>query len=174
MWVTADAVKGIPDLDQFYESVDNQIAKVNTEIERLDEDNYFDETSESRIKRWEKILGLTPKDTDTLDERRFAVHSRVIDKLPYTYRVIEKELKALASEAIFTCGWGVNGAVATVQIGLTSQSKLADIDALLDKKLPADVVYSIVVLYRKWQDFSAIRWGELQSNTWDQMRSLGN
>lgn len=174
MWVTADAVKGIPDLDQFNESVDNQIAKINTELERLDEDNFFDETSESRIKRWEKILELTPKDTDTLDERRFAVHSRVIDKLPYTYRVIERELKALASEAIFTRGWGEKGAEATVEISLTSASKLADIDALLDKKLPADVVYQIVVLYRRWQDFSTIRWGELTSNTWDQMRSLGN
>jgi hypothetical protein len=174
MWVTADAVKGIPDLDQFNDAVDDQVGDINTEITRLDEDNYFDNTSESRIERWEKILELTPRADDTLDERRFAVHSRVIDKLPYTYRVIERELKALAADVIFTCGWGTKGAVATVQIGLTSQSKLADIDALLDKKLPADVVYSIVVLYRRWQDFSAIRWGELQSNTWDQMRSLGN
>jgi len=172
MWITADAVKGIPDLDQFNNAVDAQIRKVNAEVTRLDEDNYFDNTSESRIERWEKILELTPRADDTLDERRFAVHSRVIDKLPYTYRVIERELRALAEDVIFTCGWGVNGAEATVQIGLTSQSKLADIDALLDKKLPADVVYYIVILYRIWADFTTTRWGELSTITWDQMRSL--
>ena len=172
-WITADAVKGIPDLDQFNESVDKQIEKVNTELERLDEDNYFDNTSESRIKRWEKILGLTPRDTDTLDDRRFAVHSRVIDKLPYTYRVIERELKALAADAVFTRWWGEHGAEAKVQIGLSSTSKLADIDALLDKKLPADVHYIVEVLYRVWGDFTSDKWGDLLGITWDQMRSMG-
>lgn len=174
MWITADAVKGIPDLDQFNNAVDAQIRKVNAEVTRLDEDNYFDNTSESRVKRWEKILELTPGENDSLDERRFAVHSRVIDKLPYTYRVIERELRALAADVIFTCGWGTYGAEATVQIGLTSQSKLDDIDALLDKKLPADVVYYIVILYRVWGDFTATRWNELSTITWDQMRSLDN
>ena len=173
-WVTVEAVKGIPDLEQFNEAVDKQIAKVNAEIERLDEDNYFDNTSESRIKRWEKILNLTPREGDTLDERRFAVHSRVIDKLPYTFRVIERELKALASDAIFTRWWGAKGAEAKVQIGLSSTSKLADIDALLDKKLPADVHYVVEVLYRNWGDFSAYKWGDLLGYTWDEMRSMSN
>ena len=169
-WITAEAVNGIPDLDQFNDAVDDQIAKINAELTRLDEDNYFDETSESRVKRWEDILNLTPRASDTLDERRFAVHSRVIDKLPYTFLVIERELKALAPESVLIRAWSTNGMTVTVNLPLTSVSKIADVDSLLDRKLPLDVVYTITVLYNTWSDYSTQTWGSLSSLTWQQMR----
>ena len=169
-WITADAVKGIPDLDQFNAAVDAQIEKVNKEVTRLDEDNYFDNTSESRIERWEKILELTPRADDTLDERRFAVHSRVIDKLPYTFRVVERELKALAPQAEFTREWSANGMTAQVKLPLTSVSKISDVDSLLDRKLPLDVVYTILIMYNTWDEYSSDTWGDVSSMTWQQMK----
>ena len=169
-WITADAVKGIPDLDQFNAAVDAQVTKVNTEITRLDEDNYFDNTSESRVTRWEKILNLTPRADDTLDERRFAVHSRVIDKLPYTFRVVERELKALAPDAEFTREWSPNGMTAQVRLPLTSISKISDVDSLLDRKLPLDVTYEIIVQYNTWDEYSSQTWGNLSNMTWNDMR----
>ena len=36
------------------------------------------------LSRWEKILGITPKGTDTLDDRRFRVLTRLNEELPYT------------------------------------------------------------------------------------------
>lgn len=170
MWATAEAVKGIPDLDQFNVSVDKQIEKLNTEITRLDEDNFFDNTSESRVIRWEKILSLTPRADDTLDERRFAVHTRVIDKLPYTFRIIEKELKALSPESEFTRQMSANGMTVTVKLPLTSVSKIADVDSLLDKKLPLDVTYEIIVQYNTWDEYSSQTWGNLSNMTWNDMR----
>lgn len=170
MWATAKAVKGIPDLDQFNVSVDKQIEKLNTEITRLDEDNYFDNTSESRVIRWEKILSLTPRADDTLDERRFAVHTRVIDKLPYTFRIIEKELKALSPESEFTRQMSANGMTVTVKLPLTSVSKIADVDSLLDKKLPLDVVYEILVLFNTWDEYARNTWSSLSSMTWGELK----
>jgi len=170
MWTTAEAVKGIPDLDQFNESVDKQIAKINAEITRLNEDNYFDNTSESRVIRWEKILSLTPRAGDTLDERRFAVHSKVIDKLPYTFRIIEKELKALAPESEFTRTMTENGMTVTVKLPFTSISKISDVDSLLDRKLPLDVVYDIVILYNTWGEYSSDTWADVSDLTWSQMK----
>ena len=36
------------------------------------------------LSRWEKILGITPKGTDTLDDRRFRVLARMKEALPST------------------------------------------------------------------------------------------
>ncbi len=171
MWITADAVKGIPDLDQFNDAVDDQVGDINTEITRLDEDNYFDNTSESRIKRWEKILELAPRADDTLDERRFAVHSRVIDKLPYTFPVVERELNALAPGSEFTRERDAYGMTATVKLPLTSVSKIADVNTLLDKKLPLDVVYTIIVMYNTWSEYIEDTWGDVEGMTWDEMKT---
>lgn len=170
MWITADAVKGIPDLDQFNDAVDDQVGDINTEITRLDEDNYFDNTSESRIERWEKILKLTPRADDTLDERRFAVHSRVIDKLPYTFPVVERELNALAPGAEFTRERDEYGMTATVKLPLTSVSKISDVSAMLEKKLPLDVVYTIIILYNTWGKYATSTWGDLASMTWNDVK----
>ena len=170
MWVTAEAVKGIPDLDQFNDAVDAQIEKINTEVTRLDEDNFFDNTSEERIERWEKILKLTPRADDTLEERRFAVHSRVIDKLPYTFSVVKRELNALAPGSVFTREQSENGMTATIVLMLSSISKIADVNTLLDKKLPLDVVYEIIVLFNTWSKYAEDTWGDVSSMTWNDMR----
>jgi len=170
MWITADAVKGIPDLDQFNDAVDDQVGDINTEITRLDEDNYFDNTSESRIERWEKILKLTPRADDTLDERRFAVHSRVIDKLPYTFPVVERELGALAPGSEFTRERDEYGMTATVKLPLTSISKISDVNSMLDRKLPLDVIYTIIIMYNTWGSVKADTWGTVKSKTWKQVK----
>jgi hypothetical protein len=171
MWTTAEAVKGIPDLDQFNESVDKQIEKINTEITRLDEDNYFDNTSENRVIRWEKILSLTQRARDTLDERRFAVHSKVIDKLPYTFRIIGKELNALAPGADFTREMSENGMTATVRLPLTSASKISDVDSLLDRKLPLDVIYTIIIMYHTWDEYAGDTWADMSELTWGEVKA---
>lgn len=170
-WVTAEAVKGIPDLEQYNVAVDKQVAKVRTELDRLEEDVYFENMSEVRTKRWEEMLKLTPKTTDTLDERRFAIQSRVIDKLPYSYRVVYRDLQALVDDVEFTRGWSENGATVTVKIGLSSESMLRDIDALLDKKLPLDVVYEIIVMYNSYDIAARYTHEQLAAYTHGQIRS---
>lgn len=174
MWITAEAVRGIPDLDQFNEAVDKQMAKVRTETDRLDEDNFFENMSESRVERWEKMLPLTPRTTDTLEERRFAVHAKVIDKLPYSYRVILRELRALAEDAEMETGYDEYGATATIRIGLASESKITDVAAMLDKKLPLDVYFEIIVMYNTWEEAKRYTWGELKEMTWGQVKTDEN
>jgi len=48
------------------------------------------------LSRWEKILGITPKGTDTLDVRRTRVRTRLFQYTPYTFRVLVQMLEALA------------------------------------------------------------------------------
>lgn len=171
MWITADAVKGIPDLDQFNDAVDDQIEKIDTEVTRLDEDNFFDNTSEGRIERWEKILKLTPRADDTLDDRRFAVHSRVIDKLPYTLPVVERELNALAPGSTITRERDEYGMTVTVELPLSSASKISDVNSMLDKKLPLDVVYTIITLFNTWSKYINDTWGDVSTMTWNEMKT---
>lgn len=166
MWTTAEALKGIPDLDQYNTEVDKQVKKVNDEITRLDEDNYFENMSESRVVRWEGILKLVPKSNATIEERRFAAQAKAIDKLPYTYRVVLRDLQALASDATLE----VSEKHAVVSIGLSNQNMINSVVDLLEKKLPLDITYEIVVLYNTWDMFEDKTWGELTVYTWGQLK----
>ncbi|WNX84042.1 putative phage tail protein [Agathobaculum sp. NTUH-O15-33] len=44
---------------------------------------------EQAVERYEKIYKIVPKDTETLEERRFRVLSKINAQLPYTVRMLE-------------------------------------------------------------------------------------
>lgn len=167
--ILPNALEGIPDLEQFYETVDKQIAKLNLEIEQADEDMFFEHMSEQRVKRWEAMLDLTPKETDTLSERRFAVQSRVVDKLPYSYRIILSDLHALDPDATMVVDW--NTLKVTVGLSLASQSMAGDVQALLERKLPLNMLYEITIIWNTWSSIRSKTWGEVKSMTWYEVKA---
>ena len=162
--ILPSALVGIPDLEQLYDSADSQIEKLNEEIEQMDEDVYFDNMSEQRVKRWETMLSITPKDSDTLDERRFAVQSRVVDKLPYSYRIILSDLHALDPYATMEIDWET--LKVSVGVALISQSMAGDIQTLLEKKLPLNMLYEIFIIWNRWQSIKNKTWGQIKTKTW--------
>ena len=47
---------------------------------------FLSTAGEYAIQRYEKIFGVVPQDTDTLDERRFKVLTRINTQLPFSVR----------------------------------------------------------------------------------------
>ena len=163
------ALKGIPDLEQTYEAIDKQMLKLNEAVERHDEDVFFENMSETRVERWEKMLEMTPSSADTLEERRFAVHSRVVDKLPYSYRIIMSDLLALAPDAEMTIDYSQPHL--DVRIALSSQSMISSVEELLERKLPLNMTYTITVLYNTWDQIETKTWGEIKTKTWYEIKT---
>ena len=61
-------------------------------------DQFIETLTENGCKRWEKILGIQPKGTDTLQVRRFRIKSRINEDLPYTWRSLENVLNSLCGK----------------------------------------------------------------------------
>lgn len=57
--------------------------------------------------RWEKMLKLTPRSTDTIDDRRLAILQKIMASTPYTIRKLQ---------SMFDGGYGVNEIIATEEI----------------------------------------------------------
>ena len=47
------------------------------------------------LSRWEKILEITPKGTDSLEDRRFRILTRINEELPYTLPQLRNILETL-------------------------------------------------------------------------------
>ncbi|EGT4639157.1 DUF2313 domain-containing protein, partial [Clostridioides difficile] len=52
----------------------------------------------SGIKRWEKIMSITPKSNESLEDRRFRIFSKYISKLPYSERFLRNWLDNVVGE----------------------------------------------------------------------------
>lgn len=167
--IIPQALSGIPDLEQLYEAIDDQMETLNDEVAQLDEDTFFDNMSENRVKRWENMIDLTPGQNDSLDDRRFRIQSRVVDKLPYSYRIILSDLHALDPEAQMEIDW--EHLNVKVYMALSSQSMVADVEALLEKKLPLNLTYEIVIIYNTWDQVKAKKWGQIKTMTWYEVKT---
>jgi len=102
----------IIDLSKYYPSVvkdtENfeEIAKVenpefnlvNSKINDAFSDQFIFDATENGVKRWEKILKIYPLESDSLDMRKSRIILRINRKIPYTYRVLGKELATLFGE----------------------------------------------------------------------------
>ena len=54
------------------------------------------------LSRWEKILGITPKGTDTLEDRRFRILTRLNEELPYTLPQLRNILETLCGSGNYS------------------------------------------------------------------------
>ena len=72
-----------PEIERAWDSVDDLF------------DNQFISTAGNMgLSRWEKILEITPKGTDTLEDRRFRILTRINEELPYTHRWLTNWLRS--------------------------------------------------------------------------------
>ncbi len=80
-----------PEIDTLYEAMQNAL-----------DDQYIQYATESGIKRWEKMLKITPKDTETLEERRFRLLTIMGKETPYTLIKLHEMLTGICGEGNYS------------------------------------------------------------------------
>lgn len=99
------------------------------------------------LSRWEKILGVVPKATDTLDDRRFRILARLNEELPYTVPQLRNILKMLCGEGNFSAEIETGTYELTVKIGLAAKSNFRDVETLLGRISPENLIINLSQLY---------------------------
>ena len=164
-----EIIQSIPDIKKIYEINADQEAMLDASVNALFDNIFLETMDETKTARWEKMLSIIPLDTDTLSERRFRIQTRVLERMPYTYRVILRKLQTL-------CPGGVDWTVDTekqliiVRVALASKNMRADVDELLDNVLPLNMEYTLIILYNTYAMLAKHTNGNLKQFTHQQMR----
>lgn len=99
------------------------------------------------LSRWEKLLGIIPKATDNLEERRFRVLARLNEELPYTITQLRNILQTLCGEDNFTAEIEEETYELIVKIGLAAKNNFNDVATLLERVIPVNLVVNLSQLY---------------------------
>lgn len=121
------------------------------------------------VKRWEKIYEIIPKDTDTLEERRFVILSKMNEQPPYTMAALENVLTALCGEDGYTLFMNYNEYEMTVKLAVDNEKNFEAVVELLDKILPANIVRK-VSLFNTYDMLSEFTHEQLARFTHDELR----
>lgn len=122
------------------------------------------------LSRWESILDITPKGTDTLDDRRFRILTRINEELPYTLSQLRVILETLCGEGNYSAE--VEGTYhLLVKIGIAAKNNFNDVESLLDRVVPLNMAVTLLQLYNSHGDMAAFTHAQLAKKTHYQVRN---
>ena len=114
-----------------------------TDAENVLADQFVVDATENGVSRYEKILGIIPKGTYTLDERKFNILARMNEQLPYTMKQLHSSLASLCGEDGYTLKLDANAYELMVKLALSNENNLEAVEQLLYKMLPANIVTKV-------------------------------
>lgn len=129
---------------------------------------YLEDMTEYGVKRWEKMLGITPFDTDTLADRKFRIKAWLNSDLPYTYKSLLRMLYNLCGPDYTVI---LKGFSLTVKLGLGVHRQYNEVVKLLERVVPAAVKITVELLYNTHEILSGKTHGELSAYTHEQLRT---
>lgn len=115
---------------------------------------FISTAGETAIARYEKIFGITPMDTDTLDERRFKVLIRINTQLPFSVRRLRQQLATLCGEDGYKLEVSGGKYTLSVKVALTAKRNQQAVEELLADIVPANMVCTTSLLYNQHADLT--------------------
>lgn len=134
-------------------------------------DQFIVDATENGVSRWEKILGIVPQATLTLDERKFTILTRINEQLPFTIRTLEKSLKSLCGANGYVVQLQANECILIVKVALVAKQNFNDVQRLLERIVPANMVINLSVIYNTHEVLSAFTHQWLHKYTHHDLRN---
>lgn len=135
-------IKNIPDIAKIYEINDRQELELDAALDVLDSNILIDTMDASMAGKWERILGLTGSADAALPDRRARVKAKILERLPYSYRVIVGKLQGMCSE-LYDVQLDETRTDLLVLALFTSEYQVEITEEMLDRCLPLNVFYTI-------------------------------
>lgn len=164
-------LKEVRELKLIFQSEQTEIADLWGSIDNALNDQFVIDATEYGVSRWEKILGIIPKATETLDARKFRILTRSNEQLPYTIRTLKQQLEALYGKDDYSVELYNDVYTIEVKVNLIAKNNFDDVAALLHRVIPANMIIDLKLIYNQQSTLSQFTHGQLQAYTHNQLRS---
>ena len=140
-------------------------------LENVMNDQFVNDSTENGVKRWESILKIVPKGTDSLDIRKFRISTRLNEQLPYTYTTLEQQLVTLCGDNGFSMELQNEIYTLIIKVNLTAKGKFNEVDSLMQRMVPANIVIDLSLLYNQHLTLANFTHSQLAAYTHNQLRN---
>ncbi len=147
-----DLVSYLPDFMKDYKELSAALEAENPEfdliwsaVDKVFYNHFISTADEYGISRFEKLLGIFPNVTDSLEIRRKRVQSAWFNKLPYNLKVLTEKIRKLLGE---TCDFEVktdfvNAYHLQIVVYTLDDSQRQDLEQLLAVMVPLNMVIRV-------------------------------
>ena len=117
---------------------------------RMIDNRYIISCDEEGIARFEKILGMTPKSDDTLEDRIFRCLTKWNVCLPYNYAFLERKLKELCGTE-YAIDFDIPGQTMIVKIGIAQKNQYDSVVDILGEIVPCNILLNTELFYNQYK-----------------------
>ena len=135
-----EVLRNFREFQEVFETEETELLKVQEELLKVLNDLFIEDATERGIERWEKILKITPKATDSLEDRKFRITTYITRKLPFTLRTLEQMLETLCGKNNYEIELRHNDYEIEVRINLADNNNIMDVLSLLKIVVPANLI----------------------------------
>ena len=107
--------------------------------EQVFTNQFIDTMDNYGLSRWEVMLKITPKGTDTLDTRRARIKTQLNNFVPYPIRVFVQMLTAIANEEPFTLTMEPGSYLLEIVTEWGASGQVEGLEYLIENILPCNI-----------------------------------
>lgn len=159
------------ELDAIMETEQPEINNLWDSAEQALANQFVSEATESGVKKWESMLGISPKGTDTLQERKFRVLTKMNQELPYTLRKLEHVLTNLCGIGNFSIEVFAAEYHVEVKLAVGNHNNYLEVESTLNKMIPANMTKNIELMYNSYNVWDEFTHAEMTAYTHEQLRN---
>lgn len=134
-------------------------------------DQFVGDATANGVGRWEKILKITAKPSDSLADRKFRILVKLNEQLPYTFTTLKKSLTDICGRDGYTMALDAAGYSLTVKVNLANKNNFEDVSELLGKVVPANIILRLELLYNQHSELGKFTHARLHGRTHYQLRN---
>lgn len=134
-------------------------------------DQFVTTASKNGMKRWERILGIVPKATTPMEDRRFHILARLSEELPYSMGMLRKQIEMLCGKDGYSIELKNDRYTLIVRVALSVRNNYEDVNKMLCRIVPANMIIDLSLLYNQHKIFACLSHGQLKRYTHYSMRN---
>lgn len=166
-----DAVINIRDIKACIDAGDKVGGMMEGHLDELDQDITIKTAAESGIRRREKILGIQPLDTTSLEDRRIEVLLRWWSSPVYTEITLRQKLDAVLGRGNYILKIELDKKVVACQIEVTRRYMIKSVEELFEQMVPLDYLLSITLRYNQYKKYKPYTYKQMREKTYNQLRN---
>lgn len=147
--------------------------EVSAAVRNLPGELFIFTMGEIGVARWEKILNIPSKATETLEERRSRIVMRLMAQIPYTYRRLLEMLEQVCGKDGYIVELDASKFSLSVKVAVERAANFPDVVELVDNIAPANLLVTVARLYYRWRDYAGYTWADVSAMTWQQVKEVG-
>lgn len=160
----------IVEIRELTEAEQPEFDEVAAAVRNMPSELFLFTMGELGVRRWEKILGIASKATETIEERRNRVVMKLMAKLPYSYRRLLEMLEQVCGKDGFIVELDAAKYSLTVKVAVERAANFPDVVELIDNVAPANLLVTVLQLYYRWRDYASYTWADVSDMTWQQLK----